>query len=596
MHRSLALRAAAIAVALLVANGCRQNRTEDAISGPSSPGQWSGFSSTPGPILVGHPVKFSDMTESEKKFGIAPRRGPGVEYQDDIILMEHGDQAIHSFASNGLSWTFDANAPQVNQFQVGKIVFATGRAVGRVVALERHGDEVSAILGPVQLTDLVKRGKFSYHQPLDLSQAIAYAAPDYPGAVNSTLLQAAASTAKSAASGAQSSLRRGSGTWHVAHYYVVSDTGKWTPLKTMSGSSTPHFVKTRLLRSHFDPTQGGDIPAVRHNGDTDEIGALTPAQFNLPSLPSPYVPYPGRLGQFAPSPIPFPFPNLPMLDFNHVQATPCMDCGGLGIRMYQEDRGVKVNIEVVFHLDHPYVSFDAEILNGSIAATLQLKGGAGVTVKFDAGSTSEFQGNINEIGMVPVDITVPIGMVLPLSINLGQSIDLESAFSAKISTLHGEGGIALDGAITADYQKGWHIYKPQASVKQDLASLVNGVSVGINSLVFAVNQRLLIGVGTLGFTTGPYVSLISSMTSLKGSSIGTGMLLSGTPICTQGTFDMSLGAGIGYSMPKVVAAVINTILGWFGAKPIQSSGSIIALPQREVLVKRRDQLPRGCAQ
>ncbi len=53
------------------------------------------------PVLVGHAVKLSDLSETEIRFGIAPKRGPGVTYQDGIILMEEGDKAIQSFASNG---------------------------------------------------------------------------------------------------------------------------------------------------------------------------------------------------------------------------------------------------------------------------------------------------------------------------------------------------------------------------------------------------------------------------------------------------------------------------------------------------------------
>jgi hypothetical protein len=576
MNKSLVIRAAVVAATFLLASGCRQRNVGDNVSGPSTTGQWSGFSSTPGPILVGHPVKFSDMTESERKFGIAPKRGPGVEYQDDVVLMEHGDQAIRSSSSNGLSWTFDANAPQVNEIQVGKVVFATGRAVGRVVAIERNGDQVSALLGPVQLTDLVKRGKFSYHQPLDLSQAIAYVAPDYPGAVNSDMQQAA----EAAAPKAQSGLRGGSGGWHVGQYYVVSDSGVWTPMTTVRASGPPHFAKPRLLRSDFDPMQGATVP---------NVPTVIP-----PVLHAPSVPYPGNLGNFRPSDIPYPFPNLPMIPMNGMQVSPCLGCGGLGITLYQEKDGVKVSVSVVLHMKRPEVLFDAEIANGGIKANLQLVGAGGVTVTLDAGSKQEFQRNINEIGLIPIDITVPIGIIVPLSIDLSQSIDLQSAFSARTSTLHGEGGIDLKGEILAEYNNGWHITAPTAELKQNLAGMVSGISVGINSMVFAVNQRLLVGVGAFGFATGPYVSLTSSITSLKGSSIAT-TLLSRTPICTQGTFEMTLGAGIGYSMPRVVAAVINTILGWFGAKPIKSSGSIIALPPGKPLIQKRDEIPVGCA-
>ena len=563
MRNDLLLRTAVIAACLLVVSGCRQKQGGDETT-LANPKAWPGFASVPGPVLVGHPLKLSEMTETERRWGMAPKRGAGIVYQDDIILMEHGDQAIRSFASNGLSWNFDANAPQVNEIQPGKIVFATGRAVGRVLAVQRNGDQVSAILGPVQLTDLVKQGKFMYDQPLDLNSAIAIAAPDYPGAVNSTAMQ-------NRTPGPQSSIEGGSGTWHVAEYYVVSDTGEWTPMKTVTGSGA-RVRKPTLMRSDFHPSK-----------------RLWPMQAppNLGNL--------GNLNNFNPGPI--PTPQIPMIPLNGLQATPCGDCGGLGLKMYQEKDGLRVWVTVVFHLIHPHVIFCASIENGSIEANLQLAGGAGVTATLDAASSQEFTGgNIKEVGLIPLDITVPIGGIfLPLQVDLSQSIDLESAFSAKTSRLHGEGGIDLTGEIAADYHKGnWEVTPPSGQIKQNLAGMVTGISVGINSLVFAVSQRLMVGVGALSFATGPYVDLISSVTSLKGSSIGT-TLLSRTPICAQGTFNMSLGAGIGYSMPRVVASVLNTVLGWFGVKPVPPWGSIVALPHRKTLIDHRDEIPEGCS-
>ena len=561
MRKDLLLRTAVIVACLLVISGCRQKRGGDEASGLANPRAWAGFASVPGPVLVGHPLKPSEMTESERRWGMAPKRGAGIVYQDDILLMEHGDQAIRSFAANGLSWNFDANAPQVNEIQPGKIVFATGRAVGRVLAIQRNGDQVSAILGPVQLTDLVKQGKFMYDQPLDLNSAIAIAAPDYPGAVNSTAMQ-------HRAPGPQSSIPGGSGTWHVAQYYVVSDTGKWTPMRTVTGLGA-RVRRPTLLRSGFHPTK-----------------RLWPMQA-VPNL--------GNLNNFNPGPI--PTPQIPMIPLNGLQATPCVDCGGLGLKMYQEKDGLRVWVTVVFHLSHPHVVFCASIDNGSIEANLQLAGGGGVTATLDAASSQEFTGgNIKEVGLIPLDITVPIGGIfLPLQIDLSQSIDLESAFSARTSRLHGAGGIDLSGEIAADYHKGaWEITPPQGQVTQNLAGMVTGISVGINALVFAISQRLMVGVGALSFATGPYVDLTSSVTSLKGSSIGT-TLLSRTPICAQGTFNMSLGAGIGYSMPRVVASVLNTVLGWFGVKPVPPWGSIVALPHRKTLIDHRDEIPDGCS-
>lgn len=79
------------------------------------------------------------LSESQIKFGVAPKRDPKVDYQPDIVMMENGDKAIKSVASDGLTWTFDANAPQLGDFQEGKIAFATGCAVGRVLSLNRQG-------------------------------------------------------------------------------------------------------------------------------------------------------------------------------------------------------------------------------------------------------------------------------------------------------------------------------------------------------------------------------------------------------------------------------------------------------------------------
>jgi hypothetical protein len=577
MSKNLLLRTGVIVVCLLVVSGCRQKRSGDETSGLANPSAWPGFASIPGPVLTGHPLKLSDMTESERRWGLAPKRGAGIVYQDDIILMEHGDRAIRSFASNGLAWTFDANAPQVNEIQPGKIVFATGRAVGRVLAVQRSGDQVSAVLGPVQLTDLVKQGKFMYDQPLDLNFAIAIAAPDYPGAVNSEAMQARIT-------GAQSFIEGRSGKWHIAQYYVVSDTGQWTPIRTVTGSSE-RVPGPILLRSGFHP-----LNRLR------PVRAGTVIRLRNPKLP-PGVPSPGDLGKLNPGPIPVPVPQIPMIPLNGLQATPCADCGGLGLKMYQEKDGLRVWVTVVFHLIHPHVVFCVSIDKGSIEANLQLAGGTGVTVTLDAASSQEFTGgNIRETGLIPLDITVPIGGIfLPLQIDLSQSIDMDSAFSSRTSRLHGAGGIGLSGVIAADYHKGdWEITPPHGEVDENLAGMVTGISVGINSMVFAISQRLMVGVGALSFATGPYVDLLSSVTSLKGSSTGT-TLLNPAPVCAQGTFNMSLGAGIGYSMPRMVASVLNTVLSWFGVKPVPPWGSIVALPQRKTLMDHRDEIPDGCS-
>ncbi len=127
-----------------------------------------------------HPIDLKTLTESERKFGIAPKRGPKVEYQPDIILMEEGDKAIRAIANDGMTWTFDANAPHVSEFQMGKIVFATGRAVGRIIWMQRNGEDVKVILGPIQLTDVINKGEFAMSSPIDMNNVLVFTAPDLP--------------------------------------------------------------------------------------------------------------------------------------------------------------------------------------------------------------------------------------------------------------------------------------------------------------------------------------------------------------------------------------------------------------------------------
>jgi hypothetical protein len=557
-----------IVLVVIFDSSCRKSKTVET-SSPlhSSASLGTGFWLSNAPIIKGHAVKLKDLSESEIRFGIAPKRGPGVTYQDGIVLMEHGDQAIRSFASDGMSWTFDANSPQVNEIQVGKVLFATDRCAGKVLAVQRNGASVTAVLGPVQLNELVKEGNFAYDQPLDLNNAIAVVAPDYPAALGSKALQQEMQTpSKTSRNETPHSY------WRSVQYYVVSTHGKWTPMRTVTAGGP------RLVDAAYHP----DIPSVKPVAFQAQIAGAGAS----------------ALGQAAAAaPIPVPVPELKQLTFNDLQATPCaVDCGGIGVKVSQEKDGVKVSASIVFHLNNPHLVFNASVSGGGVNADLQLFGGAGITITVDAATGNDFasiQGNIKELGLIPAEINVPIGgLLVPLTAKLSQALDITSGFSAKNSILHGEGSLDFDGSIEAWYQagQGWHIDKPTATVRNNLARLISGESVGINSFIFAFNQRLMVGVGALGFAAGPYVDLLTTLTTLKQSS--TTQFLSD---CRQATFEMSLGAGIGYSMPKVVASVINAVLGLFGVKPIPSWGSIVALPKRVDIVNRLDTIPANCS-
>jgi hypothetical protein len=137
---------------------------------------------TPAPSPAGVPPSLSRLTPNELKWGISPTRNSQVTYQPDVIIMEHGSDAVRAMASNGMTWTIDANAQHADEIKVDKILFATGRVMGRVLKVDHTPNGLAVTLGPVEITEVIKDCNLKSDQPLDFSSAVVYTAPDYPGA------------------------------------------------------------------------------------------------------------------------------------------------------------------------------------------------------------------------------------------------------------------------------------------------------------------------------------------------------------------------------------------------------------------------------
>ena len=90
---------------------------------------------------------------------------------------------MRGMTTNGLTWSIDGSAPGASEIKPGRVIFVTGRVVGRVLAVERHGGNLAVTLGPVDITEVIRDCNIDTKLQLDLSQMLTYAAPDYPGAV-----------------------------------------------------------------------------------------------------------------------------------------------------------------------------------------------------------------------------------------------------------------------------------------------------------------------------------------------------------------------------------------------------------------------------
>ena len=58
---------------------------------------------------------------------------------------------------------------------------------------------------------------------------------------------------------------------------------------------------------------------------------------------------------------------------------------------------------------------------------------------------------------------------------------------------------------------------------------------------------------------------------------------------------MGVYAGIGWSIPKVVAAIVNFFLGLANVKPVPASGDIVRMKEQVVLTNLKEELPPGCS-
>jgi hypothetical protein len=545
------------------------------------------------------PVDIKKMTPSQIQFGIAPKRTKEVEYADDVIIMEEGDKAIRSMAGNGLSWTFDANAPHVNEFQEGKVVFATGLAVGRVVGLKREGSTVTATLAPVQLTDIIKNGSFAMSQAVTADNIISYAAPDFPqeaeeqpGENKSSFSIDEAPNDRAVQTMVLSTIRH----------------GKWTPTsvsQTYADGRRVTYQKLGVKWSTGHVSLANVSPLRLANG-------YERVRLSMPPPGEPAIPEPPQKPSMPGVPgVPIPSaPNLSgitsaaatgakvagaptQIDVSDVRTEAVASNSGVGVQFYYNKKGVSLFASAILGLDNPRVDFDLVIKNGKfVTAGVNVGGGLAVKMQVEAGTTNDFSQNFHKRWWEPIDFKIPLGMNglagVPFSVTFNTMLSVSTGFSAKTSVLKATGNYSFGGGLWAGLKDGSWSVSAASDLKAvtDLGQTTTGVSVGINSLVVGAAIRVMVGIGAFGFNTGVFVQIRFDGTMLRAPDIG-------FP-CRQGTIEAFLDFGIGYSLPKFVVAVINAILSVFTHYQLEQVGTI-AQTKPVRLFHGFTQIPSGCS-
>lgn len=131
---------------------------------------------SPRPALPG------ELSEQERKYGVSPTVNSEVTYQPEVLVVENGSEAIRGVSDDGLVWRIDAASVPVREIQPGRILFLTTRAVGRVLAVRREGGQLAVILGPADITEIIRDCDIEMaEQPADFGSAYVYTLADMPG-------------------------------------------------------------------------------------------------------------------------------------------------------------------------------------------------------------------------------------------------------------------------------------------------------------------------------------------------------------------------------------------------------------------------------
>ena len=582
-----------VLIACLLLAGCRSatspgnERTQEATGSPASRPSANMYDvkAHPGATVI-HPVDPHTLTDSQIKFGIAPKRDPSVEYQPDIILMENGDKAIKSVGGDGMTWTFDANAPQVSDFQEGKIVFATGRAVGRVLSLKRQGDTVTAILGPVQITDVIRNGDFAMDQPVDLNNMISYVASDFPEPPDTS--------ADASQQTKTSSLRKISPD-HVDEQMTVSRvsrSGKWTPASMVKRLADGRQISYRRIGQRWSPTMVRTSFIV-NPAERPEFGGPRLQRTSWQRLQMPGIPGVGGIQPLKISeqniPPPATLGQVPTVDIQDVKATALAGSDGIGVQYQYNKNGLRLSASGYASIRNSGIQFFLHIKNATIQdCGIRINGAVGVKLHLNASSSQEFKVNFHKKLWLPIDLSIPLGGPVPFSLTFNSSFSIDTGFSAKTSVLNAEGDYSFGGGISAGYWGNqWQVTRASdVKANTDLGKTAEGISVGINSLVMGFDVRTMIGIGAFGFSTGVYAGLRFAGTVLRAPDIG-------FP-CRQGTIEAFIDSGVGYSLPGWITDAINFFLSPFTSHKISRAGSLMKGPSFG-LFHGNTQIPSNCA-
>lgn len=453
-------------------------------------------------------------TDATAMFGIAPDpRAAGITYQPDVVFLDAGPSAIRSGFSDGLTWTIDRHTAGVDRIQPGVVLYATSLVVGRVLQVqELNADELTVTLAPVDLGEVIRDGHIRIDQDIDLDAMGARVFADAPG------------------------LEGQLGALQVDPIEPAPSQAAWT-----SGGAAGDSRYAVNLASRGRPST-----------------SMTTLPIDLPTMPPPYTQgetewkrgdWSGRIARSG---------------------------GDITMTVVQQG-DLQWHGKVVFHFTTPHLDADIGIVDGEVGdGEIQMRGLRQVAIGLQAGSYNGLADNISEKLELPAsfDLPVIVGGVA-MNVNVSFKFLVQTAFSAKNSTLEAFGAWDTDGPLSYSRETGAvEVHWPTITPNPNILDSIKAISVGTNGVVFATSIRLMLGLGAFSFSAGPYAQLATSVSLAGGSSIGFG---GAAMQCRQATVTVQGSFGAGLAMSDTVAKGLNAYFKYIGVPQTVESTSYTPL-------------------
>ncbi|MFY1670453.1 hypothetical protein ACN27G_10885 [Plantactinospora sp. WMMB334] len=449
-------------------------------------------------------------SEAGRSYGYGPPRDGSVRYQPDVVLVEGGPGAIRSASADGTTWVLAAGTPGAGDLEPGRIMYATSRAVGRVVQVRRDGGDLAVTLAPVTLTEVFRDAHFRSDRRLD-DAALAYQeVPELPGAVS---VPAGTRSPEDAAT----PIGRTTGAAAIPVPRAVDDPAipvsastveAGTPLQHAGGDGATTLVAVRPVR--LAPAGGGRLPPARERNFAVSVGDW--------------------------------------------EAQPYRTQGKLGLKIgYAANENLKVYIDFAMNVADLRVRTDVPISNGRIgsAATFAIDGIRSISVDVSAGAANGADDNRKVRVEVPVEINIPIPGE-PLVYSNTWKFIVTTGLSGRNTTVKAAGEWAVNGTVG---MIDGTLQKPTLSVVRSIMDSITGISIGPSGLAFAVETKIQFGIGMPAAFAGPYAKLVVDLGVTNGSALGAPLAR-----CVSASLNAKVGGGFGVTASSVAIEELQKLL------------------------------------